>query len=235
MIEQNEIVQEQKVTEDAEDEITNDVNETFENDGTQRVELQDAPPNPVKANAVTERTLAHSLPQKTARDDEPYDFERCSVLVMLQLMPLREGQTPNERKVFVSARTHSYPPHLNHLRWDELAPRLPNEINALLDSIKAELPRREAERQALAEAERLRQAQLKAESEKRRAGKKDKTNSANPTTAKQASQKRNKRVDLNALPTLEEGNSAQKPVTEIVTTEQQEPVKTEPSAQMTMF
>ncbi len=142
--------------------------------------------------------------RKFARDDEPYDFEKCSVLVMLQLMPLRDGQPPNTRKVFITARTHSYAPYAIQMRWDELAPRLPNEINTLIARLQTELAQREAEQRAREQAEQQRQAELKAESEKRRAAKKQKSISESDAGKKHPRAKHGKKIDLNAAPALAE-------------------------------
>ncbi|OQY99641.1 MAG: hypothetical protein B6D41_01030 [Chloroflexi bacterium UTCFX4] len=178
-------------------------------------------------NALPDTKLARSLERKFARDDEPYDFEKCTVLVMLQLMPLRDGQPPNTRKVFITARTHSYAPYAMQMRWDELAPRLPKEINALIERLQIELAQREAEKRAREQAEQQRQAELKAESEKRRAAKKQKPSSQSKHT---------KKIDLNAPPAL-----AENPKT--LSQENENPIVTKDveiqelasSAQMTMF
>src|SRR5581483_8525196 len=113
-------VQQDSVTDD--EEIENEEGE--KNAGNDETVVE-----PKTATHTTNQT--RSLERKFARDDEPYDFEKCSVVVMLQLMPLRDGQSPDARQVFITARTHSYVPYAMQTRWDELAPRLPKEINAL--------------------------------------------------------------------------------------------------------
>lgn len=225
MPDKNDTQQAQEPTDGAANEIEHTPDENFASEDKE-IEPQDSSPKPIETNTA-ETVLARAPHHKTARDAEPFDFERCTVLVMLQIAPLREGQSPYERKVFISARTHSYPPYLKQMRWDELAPRLPNEINALLEGVKEELPRRAAEQHTLDEAERQRQAQLQAESANRRAANKEKSNSAN------AKGKRSKHVDLNAPPTLTNEISA--PPTETAPAEPQAPLETEPSAQMAMF
>lgn len=160
-------------------------------------------PNPETSNdtptesSVPTKLLARLPQAKSARDDEPYEFAHCTVLVMLQLMPLREGQSSDARKVFISARTHSHPPFVTQARWDELEPRLPNEIKTLLTRVKQELPHHDAERGAAEQVERERQAQIQAEREKLRAAKRDKSDAS-----KTSEPKRGKKIDLNAPPKL---------------------------------
>lgn len=230
MTEENDVQQEQEAVEIAEEEFENedDENQLTDNHETTVSQQTDALDKAETENTHS-TTRARSFPRKSARDDEPYEFERCTVLVMLQLMPLRDGQAPDERQVYVSARTHSYPPCWKQMGWNEVGPRLPNEIHALLEQVETELPRRAAERQALEHAEHERQAQLKTESAKRRNAKKDK-----PTNANQPPQKKSKKVDLNALPTLDTNTAQpQSPQTPIAAAAKTE--STEPPAQMTMF
>ena len=229
MPDQTETIQEQvqkdSVMED--DEIQNVEGETKAGNDETVVEHKTAPPD---------TKLARSLERKFARDDEPYDFEKCTVLVMLQLMPLREGQPPNTRKVFITARTHSYAPYATQMRWNELASRLPNEINALIERLQFELAQREAEKLAREQAEQQRQAELKAESENRRAAKKQKSISESDASKKQSQSKHSKKIDLNAPPAL-----AENPIT--LTQENENPSATKDaetqelasSVQMTMF
>ena len=177
-----------------------------------------------------------SLERKFARDDEPDDFEKCTVLVMLQLMPLRDGQAPDARQVFITARTHSYAPYAMQMRWDELAPRLPDEINALIERLQIELAQREAEKLVRDQAEQQRQAELKVESEKRRAAKKQKPSSESDANKKHSQAKHGKKIDLNAPPALAENPKTlsqenEKPIV----TKDVEPEASASSVQMTMF
>ncbi len=191
----------------------------------------------VEAKTETRATnQTRSLERKFARDDEPYDFEKCTVLVMLQLMPPRDGQAPDARKVLITARSHSYAPYAMQVRWDELAPRLPNEINALIERLQIELAQREAETRAREQAEQQRQAELKAESEKRRAAKKQKSSSESDTNKKHSQAKHGKKIDLNAPPALAENPKtlSQKNENPIVTKDV-EPEASASSVQMTMF
>ncbi len=128
------------------DGIENEAKESFASDENLERESQESTTTPAQPKTATLDTKgSRLLERKSARDDEPYDFERCTVLVLLQLMPLRGGQSSDARKVFVSARTHSYPPQITQMRWDELAPRLPNEIHTLLARLQNELPQRAAQ------------------------------------------------------------------------------------------
>lgn len=191
----------------------------------------------VKAKTATRDTNpTRSLERKFARDDEPYDFEKCTVLVMLQLMPLRDGQAPDARQVFITARTHSYVPYTMQMRWDELSPRLPNEINTLIERLQIELAQREAEQRTREQAEQERQATLKAESEKRRAAKKQRSNSESNTSKKNLQAKQSKKIDLNSPPALTETKITQPQANEIPTaTNNVETKELASSAQMTMF
>lgn len=184
---------------------------------------------------------------KSARDEEPYDFERCTVLVTLQLTPLREAQQLDARKVFISARTHSHPPYVTQAHWSEVESRLPDEIKMLLLRVQQELPQRATERRAADQAERQRQAQIQADLEKQRVARKDKANAT-----KSGTPKRGKKIDLNAPPKLPDtdANSESQPQVAAVPVMPSEPELAplsppavitppqkpqEPSPQMTLF
>ena len=206
-------------------------------DDVESDELETNNSNAAPQKMITGNSMRSPSPQrKSARDDERYDFEHCTVLVLLQLMPLREGQSPDARKVFVTARTHSDPPYVMQLCWDELAPRLPNEIHTLLERLQQDLPRRAVEQQTAQEAERQRQTELEAESENRRAARKEKASSTDQANTKQAPQKRTKKIDLNAPPVLSDKESILTPATDLPSTANRiEPEPSPTSAQMTMF
>ncbi len=186
-------VQKDSVIED--EQIENEEGETNAGDKETVVEAK---------TATGDTNPTRSLERKFARDDEPYDFEKCTVLVMLQLMPLRDGQAPDARQVFITARSHSYAPYVMQTSWDELAPRLPNEIHSLIEQLQIELAQREAEKLAREQAEQQRQAALKAESEERRAAKKQKPSSKSDANKKHSQAKHGKKIDLNAPPALAE-------------------------------
>ncbi|HZQ05879.1 MAG TPA: hypothetical protein VFD70_04820 [Anaerolineae bacterium] len=157
----------------------------------------------VKGNeAVTKPVAVGNLYTRLgqfARAEEPYDWNRCTTVITLQIMPPRAEQDTAARKVFLSARTHADPPHTLNMQWSDLEPRLPEEIRVLLERVQQALPRRAAKRAADEQAERQRQEELKAQAEKRAAEKKAKEQ----TKASAArTVKRNKRVDLNTPPAL---------------------------------
>ncbi len=162
----------------------------------------------VKADAVkmseagTHRFAAENLSARRgqfARADEPYDWNRCTTVITLQVMPPRAEQEAASRKVFLSVRTHADPPHTLNMRWSDLEPRLPEEIKVLLTRVQQDLPQRAAKRAAADQAERQRQEELEAQAEKRAAEKKAKGQSITSATR---GVKHNKRVDLNAPPAL---------------------------------
>lgn len=231
--------------------------ETAADDEEERTTDDDTSENDVQQVAESTRTQNKSLAPgnalgrvahlKSARDEEPYEFERCTVLVMLQLTPLREAQLPDARKVFISARTHSHPPYVTQAHWSALESRLPDEIKMLVQRVQQELPQRATERRAAEEAERQRQAQIQADLEKQRAERKDKANAT-----KSGTPKRGKKIDLNAPPKLPhtDANSESQPRVAAVPVMPSEPelaplsppaVVTppqkpqEPSPQMTLF
>lgn len=148
-------------------------------------------------SGATGNLAARRLPY--ARAGEPYDWDRCTIVVTLQITPQRAGQDAAARKVFLSARTHADPPQSASMRWSELESRLPEEIKTLLMRVRQNLPERAAQHAAEEEAERRRQQELKAQSEKRAAEKKSKgqINVPAPRTAKRKS-----KIDLNAPPAL---------------------------------
>lgn len=218
-------VQEESIAED--EQIENEEGETNDNNNETVVETK---------TATLNTNLTRSLERKFARDDEPYNFEKCTVVVMLQLMPLRDGQPPNTRNVFITARTHSYTPYAIQMRWDELASRLPNEINTLIERLQIGLVHREAEQRAREQAEQQRQAELKAESEKRRAARKQKSSSESDASKKQSQSKHSKKIDLNAPPALAENPKARSQENEKpIVMKDVETQELKSSVQMTMF
>lgn len=227
---------EKQPTERDGEEIDDEIESEGEEEGTTNADNRESDTqNTETSNATLTKSLASTnlparVPQvKSARDAEPYDFDRCTVLVMLQLMPLREGQSPHTRKVFVSARTHSHPPYVTQAHWSELEARLPDEIKILLARVKEKLPQLEEERRAAEETERQRQAQIQADLEKRRAAKKEKANAT-----KSSALKRGKKIDLNAPPTLPAGDANNEDQPQ-VTVETVTPIQSVPATSSTPF
>ena len=170
-------------------------NENNEDGGTQ---ANDGKERQVETHSVTAENLSARRGQ-FARADEPYDWNRCTTVITLQVMPPRAEQEAASRKVFLSVRTHADPPHTLNMRWSDLEPRLPEEIKVLLTRVQQDLPQRAAKRAAADQAERQRQEELEAQAEKRAAEKKAKGQSITSATR---GVKHNKRVDLNAPPAL---------------------------------
>jgi len=95
---------------------------------------------------------------RCAIEKQPYDFDHCTVQIAIQLLP-SDGDA-NDRMVVVGVRSHLDAPILRVTRLNELG-ALPPLVTALLDELKAELPKREqAVRDAL-EKKKAEQAQRK--------------------------------------------------------------------------
>lgn len=158
----------------------------------------DAKESKVESHLVTAENLSSRRGQP-ARADEPYDWNRCTTVITLQIMPPRAEQDVAARKVFLSARTHAEPPYTANMRWSDLEPRLPEEIKTLLTRLQQDLPQRAAKRAAEQQAEREREKELQAQAEKRAADKKAKGQTKAPAAR---TRNRNKRVDLNSAPVV---------------------------------
>jgi hypothetical protein len=153
-----------------------------------------APAAPVQTPVAAKARLKHS-----ARDDEPYEWDQCTIVLTIELLPLRAGEAPEQRRVVVAARTHSDPPFYKLMTLPELG-ELPKPASEFLDQLRAALPA-QAERRKAAEAERE-QAQEKTHPRTNAADKQKKTN-AEPSAAPAPSKpSKKKKVDLNALPEL---------------------------------
>lgn len=176
--------------------------ETNEQSAESEISGEDAGAKTVGAKSADGKTQSAAVGKLaaqrslSARAGEPYDWEHCTIVVTLQIMPPRAGQDAAARKVFLSARTHADPPQSASMRWSELEPRLPEELKSLLAHLRQELPERAAQRTAAAQAEREREQELKASAAKRTAEKQAQGKSAARTA------KRTTKVDLNAPPVL---------------------------------
>jgi hypothetical protein len=120
-----------------------------------------------------------AVPTQTAEEDddelspverEPYEFDRCTLTISLQLLPT-DGD-PGGRRVLIGVRNHLDQPIIQAVRESELGP-LPSVISELLEQLKADLPSRQAafeqaqaKRQAEAQARQARLASLKTASSK---------------------------------------------------------------------
>ncbi len=113
------------------------------------------------ANSATPRTPSSTVAdtdERSAIEKQPYDFDQCTVQIAIQLLP--DDGDANGRMVVVGVRSHLDAPILRVTRSNELGV-LPPLVTALLDELKAELPKREqAARDAFAKKQ-AEQAQRK--------------------------------------------------------------------------
>jgi hypothetical protein len=95
------------------------------------------------SNSATPPTPSDPETDVDERSDiekQPYDFDQCTVQIAIQLLP-SDGDA-NGRMVVVGVRSHLDAPILRVTRLNELG-TLPPLVTALLDELKAELPKRE--------------------------------------------------------------------------------------------
>ena len=87
----------------------------------------------VQENAVASSSFA--LPEK-----EPYQFNKCTVTVVVQLLPVHESS--NSRKAVLSVRTHAFAPNISLVELDEsnLTIALAPELEKVLAKYQADLP-----------------------------------------------------------------------------------------------
>ncbi len=89
-----------------------------------------------------------SQPPEPEPPEEPYEYDHCTILVGLQLLP-DDGDLAG-RSVVVGVRNHRDAPILRVVRLNDLGP-LPPVIGQLLDQLRADLPARfKAKEEALA-------------------------------------------------------------------------------------
>ncbi len=92
---------------------------------------------------------------------EPYDFDRCTITIGIQLLPLTDGGDPRERQAIIGVRNHNDPPIIRFAALEEITS--PVVIANLLAQLRAELPVRE-------QAHREREAQARADEQARQVG-----------------------------------------------------------------
>ncbi len=78
--------------------------------------------------------------KREAKVEEPYDFDRCTIQIGLQLLP-NDGD-PAGRSVVVGVRNHTDAPIVALTRLATLEP-LPRLVLELLDRLRADLPMRQ--------------------------------------------------------------------------------------------
>jgi hypothetical protein len=118
------------------------------------------------ANPVSPSTDTTPTPSTTDTDaddrcpieKQPYDFDHCTVQIAIQLLP--DDGDANSRMVVVGVRSHLDAPILRVTRLNELG-ALPPLVTALLDELKAELPKREQAAREAIEKKKAEQAQRK--------------------------------------------------------------------------
>lgn len=76
-----------------------------------------------------------TLPEK-----EPYQFDKCTVMIAVQLLPIAE-QAENRRAI-LSVRTHDFPPQISlvSLPVNDLDRQISNELSNALSRYKGDLP-----------------------------------------------------------------------------------------------
>jgi hypothetical protein len=95
---------------------------------------------------------------RCAIEKQPYIFDHCTVQIAIQLLP--DDGDANGRMVVVGVRSHLDAPILRVTRSNELG-MLPPLVTALLDELKAELPKREQTAREAIEKKKAEQAQRK--------------------------------------------------------------------------
>ena len=161
-------------------------------------------------------TVAKSSPKRSTRDDEPYEWGQCTIVLTIQLLPLRSGEDPQQRRVVVAAQSHSDPPVYKLLTLTELG-ALPQPAVDALDALRAELPVQAARRKAAeSDREHITQAKNPAHSkgangrgdnkaQVRSTSKGESAQQGTPAVVKSPAQGKStkkKKFDLNALPEL---------------------------------
>ena len=127
-----------------------------------------------------ESTASVPAPAKReAKVEEPYDFDRCTIQIGLQLLP--DDGDPAGRAVVVGVRNHTDAPIVVLTRLATLEP-LPQLVNELLNRLRAELPERKTAREEAAARKKAEEEAAKARREAVRP--KSKANSAKPVPKK---------------------------------------------------
>lgn len=94
--------------------------------------VEDAIENPVETGAASGKL---SLPEK-----EPYQFNKCTVTAMIQLLPIVEGTI--SRKAVFSVKTHDFVPQYTmvELPGNNLTAEIMPELEKVLATYQADLP-----------------------------------------------------------------------------------------------
>ncbi len=130
--------------------LTEEVAEGMSEESTEEAPVAES----MMAAPVEQAPAANAEP--SAPQDEPYDFDHCTITIGIQLLPVTEGDDPIERQVIIGVRNHDDPPIVRFATLAEVT--FPTVIASLLAQLRAELPARQQARveraaKALAEAE----------------------------------------------------------------------------------
>ena len=135
---------------------------------------------PADEDEAATNTPSTSTPaQCMARVEEPYDFDRCTIQIGLQLLP--DDGDPAGRPVVVGVRNHADAPIVALTRLSTLGP-LPQVVTELLDRLRAELPERKIAKEEAAARKKSEEEAAKARREAARS--KSKSSSTKPAPKK---------------------------------------------------
>ena len=124
-------------------------------------------------------TSVSALAKREAPVEEPYDFDRCTIQIGLQLLP--DDGDPAGRPVVVGVRNHADVPIVALTRLAKFGP-LPQVVTELLDRLRADLPMRQKAHEETAARKKAEEDAVRARREAART--KSKVSSAKPAPKK---------------------------------------------------
>ena len=104
---------------------------------------------------------------RPALEREPYGWDRCTITVVLQFMPLTDGQEKEDRLAIVSARDHLNTPIVQAAQASQMG-TLPPVVLEVMERLKEDLPNRESVYLADQEKKRAEEEERKARQTARR-------------------------------------------------------------------
>lgn len=123
----------------------NEINASTPSETTQTVSTQTAqPPSASSSQTYPARVVA--------LEEEPYDYDKSTLLVMLHFLP--EDGDEAGREVALSITTHSDIPIMKLMRLKELEP-MPGWLKSLLDEMRAAMPTYAADAERRKEEEKM--------------------------------------------------------------------------------
>jgi hypothetical protein len=152
--------------------------DTIPEDESLEVSQGDAEPAD-EDEAAANRPSTSTPAQCAARVEEPYDFDRCTIQIGLQLLP--DDGDPAGRPVVVGVRNHADAPIVALTRLSTLGP-LPQLVTELLDRLRAELPERKIAKEEAVARKKAEEETTKARREAAKA--KPKSDTAKPAPKK---------------------------------------------------